>query len=384
MSKPLDGVRILDLTRLLPGGVATMMLADMGAEVIKIEDPFGGDYARWMPPLLGEMGAFFQATNRKKKSIILNLKIEDGQAILHNLVQNADVLIEGFRPNVTQRLNIDYATLAKVNPRLVYCSISGWGATGPYANKGGHDLNYVALSGLQGSAHTQLPLGGQIADVGGAYMAVMGITSALFARERTGNGDHIELSLFESAMPFSMYQFVESMVGASKDGEGSLTGGLAYYDVYYSKDDQPMSFAPLEAKFWANFCHATNKPDWVKRQTDDQTKLREDLTALFASKTIDEWEAILGDVDCCWSRVTRPNNLLDDPQIQARQMMGKTESGLPWMRTPLNFANDDQPFTLGDVPEYGAHTRSILQSAGYSDAEIDQFYTNGIAGKPSQ
>ena len=176
-----------------------MLLHDLGAEIIKIEDPRGGDYARWMSPLIDGLGVFFRSSNRGKKSIVLDLKSEAGQAVLHKLVETADVLIEGFRPGVTARLGADYDTLRAINPRLVYCSLSGWGQTGPDAQVSGHDLNYIARNGVLGAESNPSTPGSQVADVGGSYVAVMGILAALLKRHQTGYGDYIDVALSEAA-----------------------------------------------------------------------------------------------------------------------------------------------------------------------------------------
>lgn len=385
MAKPLAGVRVLDLTRLLPGGICTLLLADMGADIIKIEDPRGGDYARWMPPLLHGQGAFFRASNRNKRSMILNLKSEDGQNVLHRLVESADVLIEGFRPGVTARLGCDPETLHAINPRLIYASLSGWGQTGPYTYLSGHDLNYVSLNGLQGAMGTPQPLGGQIADVGGAYAAVMGITAALFKRERTGEGDTIDIALSEAGMPFAMYAFVESAVTGVPGGSGSLTGGAAFYDVYRSRDDRPMALAAIEPAFWKNFCEAVNRPDWLPLHTDpsEQERLRREIQALFATEDAATWHERLADADCCFTLITPPAQITDDPQIQARGMAGiDADTGLPWMRSPVHFQDDD--LTRGTAPGYGQHTRAILNEAGYDDDTIQTLFDKGIVADKSE
>ncbi len=358
---------ILDLTRLLPGAVCTHFLAEMGADVIKIEDPFGGDYARWMPPLMNGQGAFFQASNRGKRSLILNLKAAEGQAVLHRLVQSADVLIESYRPGVMARLNCDYATLKAINPRLVYCSLSGWGQTGPYTDLSGHDLNYVALNGVMGSMAKPQPLGGQIADIGGAYAGAMGILAALLNRSVTGAGVSLDISLFEGGMPFAMYQWVESMVTG---GHGSLTGGMAFYNVYQSADDLPMALAALEPKFWHNFCTAVNRPDWLALHTDEsqQERLKQEIAALFATQSAAAWSDLLSGADCCFTLVTPPNQLMNDPQIQARGMAGIDAQGIPWMRSPVRVSGEQA--AVGHAPGYGEHTRMVLTEAGYTAEEI--------------
>jgi len=185
---PLDGLKILDLTRLLPGAVCTMLLADMGATVIKIEDPHGGDYARWMPPHIDGSSVFFRMNNRAKRSLVLDLKTAEGVAVLKRLARDADVLIESFRPGVMARLGVDYETLKADNPRLIYCALSGWGSDGPWASVSGHDLNYATAAGLVGAMQTPQPLGGQVADIGGALAAVAAINAALLRRERGGGG----------------------------------------------------------------------------------------------------------------------------------------------------------------------------------------------------
>ncbi len=378
MPLPLHNIRILDLTRLLPGAICTMFLADLGADVVKIEDPIAGDYARWTPPFINGQGAFFLASNRNKRSVILNLKDKAGQAVLHKLVESADVVIEGFRPGVTARLGVDAATLQAINPRLVYCSLSGWGQIGDYAEMSGHDLNYVALSGLLGSMATPQPLGGQIADVGGAYAGALAIVSALLGRERTGKGDVIDIALFEAAMPFAMYQWVESAVGYSEGGAGSLTGGSAFYQVYISRDGQPMAFAPIEPKFWENFCNAIAHPEWIPLhlQPDQQAYLKAQLSALFAAQDAQAWHDQLYDTDCCFTLITLPSQLLDDSQVKARGMAGIGDNGVPWMRTPIQLGSGSVERT--PAPNYGEHTAQVLEAIGYSAAEIEEMSEGGI------
>lgn len=376
MHHALDKIRVLDLTRLLPGAVATMLLADMGAEVIKIEAPGGGDYARWAPPLQDGLGALFRTSNRNKKSVVLNLKANEGQAILHRLVRDADVVVEGFRPGVAARLRCDFPSLQPINPRLVMASLSGWGQDGPYAHRSGHDLNYLARSGFLGTQRAALPLGGQVADIGGAYLAVMGITTALFQRERRGEGAFVDVSLMEAAMPFALQAWTEALVGGVGPGQGVLTGGAAFYEVYQSSDGQPMAFAPMEPKFWANFCHAIDRPDLLDHHTDPnrQAELRQFLTELFLTKTAAEWDALLTPADCCFSLVTPPAELGDDPQLQARGMLDQQDDGSYWMRSPLVRGE----ITPTPAPGYGEHTREILSAAGYDDATLKDWHERGI------
>jgi alpha-methylacyl-CoA racemase len=376
---PLSGIRILDLTRLLPGAVATQMLVDLGAEVIKIEDPNGGDYARWYPPLLDGQSVFFRMNNRGKRSIVLNLKEEAGQAVLHKLVEKADVLVEGFRPGVMTRLNSDYDALKTLNPKLVYCAISGWGADGPYVDKSGHDLNYVAIAGLIGAMETPQVMGGQVGDIGGAYIAVSGILAALFRRERGGGGAFIDTSLMESALPFALYNWTEALHLQTPHGQGTLSGGVACYRVYAARDGQQVALAALEPKFWENFCVAVLRPDLVQYhlQAHRQTYLIKELDELFALKPASEWQTLLGSVDCCFSLVNDPGAVAHDPHLQQRGMLGTFPDGATWMRSPVRVSNSE-PLIENVIPGYGEHTHAIMVEAGYDEATIKALVKLGI------
>ncbi len=377
MSKTLDGIRILDLTRLLPGGVCTMMLADMGADVVKIEDPDGGDYARWMPPVIDGLGAFFRMNNRNKRSVVINLKDEAGQAVFKKLVESADVLIEGFRPGVMARFGCGYDDLRVINPRLVYCSLSGWGADGPYVNRSGHDLNYISAGGITGAVNTPQPPGGQIADIGGAYIAVAGVLASLFKRERTDLGSCVDVALSESALPFVMLPWIEAVIQQKRE-PGLLTGGYACYNIYSTKDGKRVSLAALEPKFWANFCGAVGLPDLSGENYLDparQEELKRRLAELFATKTANQWREILHDVDCCFEVVAQLLDVADNPHIKSRGMMGISENDAPWMRSPVRLSGEI--FEIGAVPGYGEHTRSVLREAGYEDAAIDVLTASG-------
>lgn len=380
MTHPLDGMRILDLTRLLPGGVCTMMLADLGADVVKVEDPNGGDYARWLGPQIDGQSVFFRMNNRHKRSVILNLKHEDGQAVLKKLVETADVLVEGFRPGVMARLGCDYDALRQINPRLVYCALSGWGADGPYAMHGNHDLNYVSIAGMTAVMETPQAPGGQVADIGGAYVAVSGILAALLRRERTGAGGFVDSSLAESALPFMLYNWVEALVMDTTPGRGVLTGGQACYRIYTSQDGRPLALGALEDKFWRNFCEAVERPDLIDgyQEPERQPYLIDELNAIFASRTADEWAAHLGEVDCCFTVASRPAEVAQDSHLVARGMLGVFDDGTPWMRSPVR-VSESNPDVSNRVPGYGAHTREVLDEAGYNAATIDALLADGIA-----
>jgi crotonobetainyl-CoA:carnitine CoA-transferase CaiB-like acyl-CoA transferase len=380
MTSPLDGICVLDLTRLLPGSVCSLLLADMGADIIKIEDPNGGDYARWMPPAIDGLGAFFRVSNRNKRSAIIDLKHEGGRAVFHRLVERADVVIEGFRPGVMTKLGCDAAALRAINPRLVYCSLSGWGADGPYAQRSGHDLNYLAVSGLLGAMGTPAVPGGQVADVGGALAAVAGILAALVGRERTGEGRTVDIGLFEAALPFSLQPWVETMTANGMDdvpAAGTLTGGMACYNIYQARDGRAVTLAAIEPKFWERFCHAVERPDLIPGHTAPtrQAYLHIELAELFALRPAAEWDARLTPVGCCFALVNTPAEIATDTHIVGRGMLGVQPDGTPWMRSPVRLS--DTPFQPEDAPGYGEHTRAVLGETGYTEAEIDVLIAAG-------
>ena len=290
------------------------------------------------------------------------------------------MLIEGFRPGVTARLGADYETLRAVNPRLVYCSLSGWGQAGPYARLSGHDLNYIARNGVLGADLKPATPGAQVADVGGAYVAVMGVLAALLQRERSGQGDYIDVALSEAAMPLAMAAWVEAKTAPRDDDFISLRGESACYRVYWTADNQPVTLAAIEPKFWANFCLAVEMPAWLTLHTSraQQPDLIDAVAALFKSRTAAEWAARLDDADCCFSRVSSPAQLLDDPHIQARAMVGLDDSGLPWMRSPIRLSGGDGPINRQPAPSHGEHTGEALRELGYSDREIAALIKDGV------
>lgn len=380
MKQPLAGVRILDLSRLLPGGMATMMLADLGADVIKIESPDGGDYARWMPPMIDGQGAYFRATNRNKRSAIIDLKKEEGIEALKRLVASADVLVEGSRPGVMERLGCGYDALRSMQPRLIYCSISGWGQEGAYAQRSGHDLNYAAVAGLTGEMNTPQPTAGQTADIGGAYVAVSAICAALFGREKTGEGAYIDCALFDAAIPFFTVPWVEAVAQERESGEprGRLTGKYACYNVYQTSDGEYAALAALEPKFWANFCKAVERPDLIAdyEQPSRQRYLLIELQSIFGTKTAAEWSAALEDVDCCFSLVSKAESLAEHPQVKDRGVLGTAQDGSPFVRSPIRISGDEARNSA--PPSYGADTRAVLREAGYRETEIDGLFRMGV------
>ena len=324
----LRGIRILDLTRLLPGAYCTMLLTDMGAEVIKVEEPGTGDYMRWTPPLVDGQSVLFDALNRNKKSVTLNLKSEAARDVLLRLVERAQVLVEGNRPGVMQRLGLGWDTLHARNPKLVMCSITGYGQDGPFAGRAGHDINYMATAGglgLNGEAGgPPVPLSVQVADIGGGgQQAAIAILGALVGVERGGDGQWLDVSMTDGAASWLALAFAQGDAGEDvRRGAQRLSGRYACYRVYACKGGGYYSVGALEPKFWAALCGALGRPDLVEKQYlegDEQTRLHRELEKMFAARTRDEWESVLALRDACCEPVLDLDEVAAHPQIVARR-----------------------------------------------------------------
>ncbi|MEH7484950.1 CaiB/BaiF CoA-transferase family protein, partial [Neobacillus drentensis] len=298
MSLALESLRILDLTRLLPGPFSTMLLADYGAEVIKIEDTGPGDYARAMSPKIGEDSAIFHSVNRNKKSICLDLKTEQGKEIFLKLVEKADVVVESFRPGVMDRLGVGYEVLKKINPRLIYCAITGYGQTGPYSNMPGHDINYISYAGILEymgvSGSKPVVPSVQIADLGSGLMSTIGILMALIERGRSGKGQFIDVSMLDGALSW-LQLFLPAYFATGQQperGNLNLTGRKAYYTVYETKDGLYLSVGAGEPKFWVEFCKIIEREDLIQKMyvpMEEQDYLREEVQSIIIQKSRQEW-----------------------------------------------------------------------------------------------
>jgi crotonobetainyl-CoA:carnitine CoA-transferase CaiB-like acyl-CoA transferase len=380
----LDSIRVLDLTRLLPGPFATLVLADLGAQVDKLEDTEAGDYTRHGVPQLGGMSAAFHALNRGKRSAALNLKHAAGVAALLRLVARYDVLFEQFRPGVLERLGVGHRRLLEANPRLVVCALTGYGQTGPLAARAGHDVNYLAragLLGLQGPVDRapQIPAF-QLADVGGGLWCVAGILAALLERERSGRGKILDVSMLESVIPFASIALARLFGGEQPVRGGEiLTGGIAAYDCYATKDGQAVTLGSLEPKFLQRFLQASGVDADLSALVPGthQPALRRRFAELFASRTRDEWQAFGEANDCCLEPVLRPDELRADPQLEARGAFFDLELGggerVGQYRTPLT----PRDLRARPAPAQGQHTDEILGEAGFSGAEIAELHRLG-------
>ena len=325
MTLPLEGLRVLDLSRLLPGPFATMVLADLGADVVKVEEPGGGDWLRGMPPLAGDESGAFHALNRNKRSISIDLRRPEGVATFLRLARRADAVVESFRPGVLDRLGVGWEALRRENRRLVLCSISGYGQDGPYAQRAGHDLDYCAIAGVlaaNGTPERPAPIGVQVADVaGGAWPAAAGVLAALLGRDRTGEGAHVDVSMTEGALAMLALPLGMAWSRGTPIARGTelLDGGAGCYDVYRTKDGKFVALGALEPKFFSAFCAAVGRPELAERQLDDGGRgPRAELEAIFAARTRDEWTALAARHDVCLAPVLEGEEPQRDPQLAAR------------------------------------------------------------------
>jgi crotonobetainyl-CoA:carnitine CoA-transferase CaiB-like acyl-CoA transferase len=383
--RPLQGTRVLDLSRLLPGPFATLILADLGATVDKLEDTGGGDYLRHMPPQVGGESAAFQLINRGKRSAVLDLKKPDARAAMKRLVATYDVLFDQFRPGVLARLGLGHDELLAANPRLVICALTGYGQTGELAARAGHDLNYLARSGVLG-AHgpadgpPQVP-GFQLADMSGGMWCVIAIQAALMERARTGKGRVLDIAMTDGVLGFAALAVSGALAGLEvRRGGEVITGGIAPYFTYLAKDGHPITLGALEPKFWAAFCAGVGIEAEMTAlfPGPHQAALKEKLAAIFASRTREEWAAFGAQHDCCLEPVTLPAEMATDPHLASRGLLFhlKTPHGdLPQVRTPVT--PRDEAFT--PPPRAGEHTRAILREGGLDDAEIDALVKSGAA-----
>lgn len=363
----LEGTRILDLSRLLPGPMCTAHLAAMGADVIKVEDPEVGDYARGM-------GSFYEQVNRGKRSVALDLKTAAGRDAFMALAATADAVLEGFRPGVVASLGIDYAAVKAVKTDIVYCSLSGYGQDGPYRLKSGHDINYLAHAGVLGeigvSGQPPALCNIQIADVlGGSMSAAMGMLAALLGARQSGEGRYLDVAMTDCALAHNVMPLMayNDRGATAPRGEDELTGALPWYNIYPTLDGRHLAVGALEPKFWRTLCDEIDRPDWRDQPADPEARrrIRHELAELFGSRALDYWVERFAEVDCCVSPVLTLEEAMADPQLRARGMFAE-QGGRTGYAFPLRFDPPVAP-EAGPAPALGEHTRELLAEVGITE-----------------
>src|SRR5690242_597934 len=394
MSLPLDGLRVLDLSRLLPGGFCSLLLADFGADVIKVEDTGMGDYIRWSPPYYEgaadtAKGALFLSLNRGKRSVRLNLKSDGGREALLRLVRDADVLLESFRPGVLDRLGVGYERLRLQNPRLVYCAITGYGQDGPNRNRSGHDMNYLGLNGLLGltgeADGPPVQAAGQIADIGGgALTAALGIMVALRERERSGEGQIVDASMFDGSLSWLAMVAAEALASGrpARRGEVQLAGALTCYRPYRCADGY-VTLGALEPKFWAAFCHGVGREDLIEHQFDPPgSDAHRDVSEIFAGRTREQWRAFASEHDCCLEPVLDLDEALHSELVAAREMVVELDQPgaqrpVRLLGVPVKLSRTPGDPTRAPGPALGEHTDEVLAEAGFTPEQIAELHGAG-------
>ena len=383
------GMKILDLTRLTPGGYTTKLLSELGAEVVKVEDIENGDYMRIVGPMFDENSVWFHAVNVNKKSVCLNLKTKDGVSLFKRIMKGFDVLIESFRPGVMARLGLDYGALSAENPRLIYCSLTGYGQNGPFCKQPGHDVNYMSIAGALGLNGEKdgpvVPMGMQAADLGGATMAAVGILAAYACAQRTGNGRYIDVAMTDTVLSWLPLELTEAMAtgAAPERGAWHLNGGEACYAVYATKDGRHVAMGNREEKFWNRFCETAKRPDLKDLQFSRDKAAFDRIGAFFKSMTLKEVVEAFDGADTCLTPVLKLDEVPDHPQVAAREMIAgkRKETGHPpFLACPIRF-NGERKMNYMRAPKLGEHTREILENIGCTWEEIERFAAKGILGK---
>ena len=380
----LDGIKILDLTRLAPGPFGTMILGDMGADVLKIEDTGAGDYIRTSGEKQVNESYNFLMLNRNKRSMCLNLKTDEGRNILKELVMEYDVVIEQFRPGVMDRLGVGYEDLRKVNPRVIYCSLSGYGQNGPMVQEPGHDLNYLALSGVLDSIRRpgEAPVipGVYFGDMTCGMWAAIGVLAAIYHREHTGLGQYVDTSIYEGLIPMmNMYAGRYFAAGHNVERAPQAAG----YNIYETADGRYISIAAAEPKFWKKLCTLLGREDFIDRLGDGeagQAKMRKAFSEIFRSRTQAEWNEILGGADAMYAPVLNTEEAFENEQFKARNMEWRidhpVEGTVRSIGLPIKFSDEPAKVTRRP-PMQAEHTAEVLRTLGRSDEEIARLAAEG-------
>ncbi|MCZ4493224.1 MAG: CoA transferase [Conexibacter sp.] len=389
---PFDGLKVLDLSRLLPGGFCSLLLADFGADVVKVEDTGMGDYIRWSPPAFEgadetAKSALFLSLNRGKRSVRIDLKSEAGCDVLLRLARDADVVLESFRPGVMDRLGVGYERLRQENPRIVYCAITGYGLTGPNVQRSGHDMNYLGLNGVLAITGDEdgppMQAGAQIADLGGgALMGAFGILAALRERDRSGEGQLVDVSMFDGALSWLAMVAARVFAGGARPrrGDEMLSGSLVCYRPYRCADGW-VTLGALEPKFFAAWCHGVGRADLIEHQFEQPgSATHAEIEQVFLTRTRDEWGAFADEHDCCVEPVLEVEEALESELVRARDMVIEFEQpGAGMVRglgMPVKLSRTPGRVRRGG-PALGEHTEEVLREAGLTDAEIGELLAAG-------
>ncbi len=399
-SLALEGVRVLDLSRLLPGGFCSLLLADHGADVLKVEDMGQGDYVRWAPPYVrgaapSARSALFLALNRNKRSIRVDLKQDAGHELLLALVKDHDVVLESFRPGVLDRLGVGYEAMRAVNPKLVYCAITGYGQDSPLRDRPGHDMNYLGLAGLLGltgeAGGPPVQAAGQIADLGGgALMAAFGILAALRAAERTGEGQFVDVAMTDGALSWLAMVAARYLADGKTPwrGELELAGGIACYRPYETADGGWVTLGALEPKFWSAWCRGAGREDLIDEQyAAPDSSGHAAVAEVFAGRTRDEWVAFAAEHECCLEPVLDLGEALASEHVAAREMVvglhqPGAEEPVKLLASPVKLSRTPADHDRLPGPELGEHSLAVLRSAGYDEAAIASLVAAGVVGGP--
>lgn len=384
MSGPLTSLKVLDFSTLLPGPFASLMLADMGAEVLRIESPTRMDLLRVLPPHDQGTSASHAYLNRNKRSLALDLKQAEALEIVRALVKDYDILLEQFRPGVMERLGLGYEALKSINPRLIYVSITGYGQTGPYKDRAGHDINYLALAGVASYTGRQdsgpLPLGVQVADVGGGSLhAVVGLLAAVIARQQSGVGQYLDVSMTDCSFSLNAMAGAGYLAcGVEPERESHVLNGGSFYDYYRSRDGRWMSVGSLEPGFMQQLCAALGRPELAALGLSPQLKVA--LQVEFEKRSFDELCALFAAVDACVEPVLSLSEAVEHPQLKARQLVSQVPRGdgstQAQLACPLKFSEGlPPPRHIG--AEVGAHSDEVLAELGFSVQRIDAWRKNG-------
>ncbi len=384
---PLTGVRVLDLTRLLPGGVLTAVLADLGAEVIKVEEPVLGDYMRWGEPKTGEESAASWIVGRGKQSLGIDLKSPEGVDVFLRLAETAHIVVEGFRPGVVDRLGVGYDAVRERNPKIVYASLTGYGSDGPMRDAAGHDINYISYAGVLGMTGPPggpvCPPGVQVGDLGGATLLGIGMLAALYSAATTGQGSRVEVAMYDAALAWTSIHAGEYWASGHVPDPGRmlLNGRYPCYNVYECSDGRFVSVGAVEEKFWANFCAVVGRPDLVSRQFDESA--REDVATLLRTRTRAEWVADLETAEACVAPVLDLGEALAHPMAQARSMIRDAPLDASGTTTALTLGApiriDGRPLATGSAPPaLGSDTEDLVAEVGLSPQEIEALLRAGV------